>query len=623
MSSYMGKFLVADLSSGASEVYNLNPSIRDALVGGKGVGARLLYDLVPPDADALGPANALIFMTGPLTGTGAPAMRGCVITRSPLTGTFLDSYFGGHFAPEIKYAGYDGIVIIGSSEKPVYLWVDDGRVEFRDASHLEGADTFAANWSIKDELGDESVKVACIGPAGENLARMALISCEYNRQAGRGGAGAVMGSKNLKAVALRGTHPVMVSDLAAFQKAANKACAELGEETMGDFTYGGTAVSVPFSDEFGLLPSHNYQRGSFEKASSLDDQAQKKAFWLRDLACAGCPIRCSKMGRIRSGRYKGLVSDAVEYELAALLGANLEIGDVKALVHLAERCDALGLDGISAGGVIGFALEAYEKGIITSADTGGIELGFGSVESAEYLLEAIAFRQGGIGELLAGGVKRASEGLGRGSESFAVHIKGLECPAWGPRGVPGMALALATADRGGCHQRAFPVIYEAGGEWKGDPVEQTAVEGKAEMVYEPQNYLAALDTFIKCDFAQYGIGEDTYRELLRAATGKELSKDGLYELGERVWNLVRVFNVRQGFTRKDDILPARFMTEPLPDGPAKGHVISAPILDRLIDEYYELRGWDENGLPKRETLERLGVVELLQEPVLTKFSEED
>jgi len=621
MTSYMGKILVADLSTAECAEYAVKPHVLDLLVGGKGVGARLLYDLVSPDADPLGPGNAIMFMTGPLTGTQAPAMRGCVITRSPLTGTFLDSYFGGHFSPEIKYAGYDALVVLGKSPTPVYLWIDDGKVELRDASHLQGADTFITNRAIKAELGDPSVKVACIGPAGENLVRMALVSCEYNRQAGRGGAGAVMGSKNLKAVALRGTHLVKVSDKEGFQKAVDKAYGELSEETMGDFTYGGTAVSVPFSDEFGLLPTHNYQRGSFEKASSLDDQAQKKSLWLRDIACAGCPIRCSKMGKIRSGRYKGLVSDAVEYELAALLGANLEIGDVKALTHLAERCDALGLDGISAGGAIGFALEAFEKGVITKADTGGVGLSFGSVESADHLLEAIAFRKGELGDLLANGVMRASQGLGKGSESFAIHIKGLECPAWGPRGVPGMALALATADRGGCHQRAFPVIYEAGGEWKGKPVDQTAIEGKAEMVYGPQNYLAALDTFIKCDFAQYGIGEDTYRELLRTATGKELTTEGLYRLGERVWNLVRVFNVRQGFTRKDDLLPERFMKEPLQDGPAKGHVISASDLDRLLDDYYGLRGWDEDGIPERETLEGLGVVELLTGPVIEKLDE--
>ncbi len=621
MTSYMGKILVVDLSTTESAEYTVEPHVLDMLVGGKGLGARLLYDLVAPDADPLGPGNAIMFMTGPLTGTQAPAMRGCVITRSPLTGTFLDSYFGGHFSPEIKYAGYDALVILGKSPSPVYLWIDDDKIELRDASHLQGADTFVTNRTIKAELGDPTVKVACIGPAGENLVRMALVSCEYNRQAGRGGAGAVMGSKNLKAVALRGTHLVTVSDREGFQKAVDKAYGELGEETMGDFIYGGTAVSVPFADEFGLLPTRNYQRGSFEKASGLDDQAQKKSLWLRDLACAGCPIRCSKMGKIRSGRYKGLVSDAVEYELAALLGANLEIGDVKALTHLAERCDALGIDGISAGGAIGFALEAFEKGAITTADTGGVELSFGSVESADYLLEAIAFRKGGLGDLLANGVMRAAQGLGKGSESFAIHIKGLECPAWGPRGVPGMALALATADRGGCHQRAFPVIYEAGGEWKGKPVDQTAIEGKAEMVYGPQNYLAALDTFIKCDFAQYGIGEDTYRELLRTATGKELSTEELYRLGERVWNLVRVFNVRQGFTRKDDILPERFMKEPLQDGPAKGHVISASDLDRLLDDYYGLRGWDEDGIPQRETLEGLGVVELLTSPVLAKLDE--
>ncbi|MDM8525879.1 aldehyde ferredoxin oxidoreductase family protein [Desulfococcaceae bacterium HSG8] len=609
MTSYMGKFLIIDLSRQEASAAVLNPGIQKLLIGGKGVGAKILYDLVPEGCDPLGDENVLVFMTGPLTGTQAPAMRGCVIAKSPLTGTFADSYYGGHFSPEIKYAGYDGIVIRGRASSPVYVWIDDDKVEFRSASHLWGKDTFATNWLIKNELVDKSIKVACIGPGGENLVRFALVSCEYNRQAGRGGMGAVMGSKNLKAIAVRGNHIVRVKDSDTFRKAVHKAYSEMNENTTGAFTLEGTAGSIPFANEIGLLPSRNYYDGTFDKAESIGPEAQRKKLWYRDLACAGCPIRCSKMGKIRSGKFAGTISDAVEYELLGLLGSNLEISDIRAITHLASRCDALGLDGMSAGGVIGFAMEAFEKGLIRPSDADGKELRFGSVEAADYLIDAIAFRKGELGRTLGEGVRQAAGKFGGEAEGFAVHIKGLEYPAWGPRGVPGMALALATADRGGCHQRGFPILAEIEGEWNGKTIEQLGLKHKGEMVAHMQNYLAALDTLVKCDFAQYGIQEDTYREMLAAATGTEFSFEELLALGDRIWNMVKCFNVREGFERKDDTLPRRFMEEPLPSGPCKGHRITGEDLKTLLDDYYRARGWDSDGKPLPETLERLDLVE--------------
>ncbi|GAB4271278.1 MAG: aldehyde ferredoxin oxidoreductase [Deferrisomatales bacterium] len=614
MNGYMGKLLSVDLGTGTVETREVSEGLLRTFVGGKGLGARLLYEWLPAGCDPLGDDNVLMFLTGPLTGTQAPAMRGCVVTKSPLTGTFLDSYYGGHFSPEIKYAGYDGIVIRGRAARPVYLWVDDDRVELRDATHLAGLDTVQTNWAIKDELGDASVKVACIGPAGEQGVRYALVSCEYNRQAGRGGAGTVMGAKRLKAVAVRGTRLVRVGDPEAFGAAVAKAYGELNEETTGAFTAEGTAGSIPFANEAGLLPVRNYQDGVFDEADGLGAGAQVEALWERDVACAGCPIRCSKTGRLRGGRHAGTTSDAVEYENLAMLGSNLGISDIRAVTRLAERCDALGLDGMSTGGAIGFAMEAYERGVLGTSDAEGRELRFGDAEAAAYLVEAIAFGRGRLGKLLGQGVKRAAEELGGEAGSFAVHIKGLECPAWGPRSVPGMALALATADRGGCHQRAFPILYEVGGQWKGEPVDRLGLTHKGEIVAHLQNYLAALDTLVKCDFAQYGIQEDTYRALLAAATGMELSREGLLELGERVWNMVRLFNIREGFARKDDTLPRRFLTEPLPSGPYKGTVVREQDLQALLDDYYRVRGWDADARPLPETLDRLGLGELVDAP---------
>ncbi len=608
MYSYMGKLLYVDLSKNSCQAVPLDERLVELFVGGKGFGAKILYDLLPPGCDPLSPENVLMFMAGPLTGTLAPAMRGCVITRSPLTGTFVDSYFGGHFAPEIRYAGFDGIIITGAAETPCYIWVDNGVAEIRNATHLWGLDTFTVTELIKEELGDRTVKTACIGPAGEKKVAYALVNCEYNRHAGRGGTGAVMGAKNLKAVVLRGRKVIRPYDPAAFQAAVDQAYRDLqAEEGISAFNVDGTAGSIDFANDEHLLPAYNYYDGAFDGAAGLNAVAQRKQLWLRDVACAGCPIACGKVGRIRRGRHKGLVSDVVEYETAAMMGSNLGIGDVREVAYLVKKCDALGLDGMSAGGVIGFAMEAFKKGIITAADTEGVNLAFGDAAAADYLLEIIAARKEGLGDTLAGGVKKAAQALGGGSEDFAVHVKGLECPAWGPRTVPGMALALATADRGGCHQRAFPILYEVGGFWNDEPVDRLGLKDKGEIVAYLQNYLAGLDTLVKCDFGQYGVKAETYCRMLTAATGRNWTVEELLLLGERVWNQVRLFNLREGFSRSDDTLPKRFMEEPLPGGPYKGHMITGADLNRLLDDYYSSRGWNREGVPTAAKLEQLNL----------------
>ncbi|KJS21563.1 MAG: aldehyde:ferredoxin oxidoreductase [Clostridiaceae bacterium BRH_c20a] len=608
MTSYMGKLLLVNLSEGSAGPIEINPQIQELFVGGKGFGAKILFDMLPVGCDPLGPENIIMFMPGPLTGTIAPGMRGCVVTKSPLTGTFVDSYFGGHFAPEIRYAGYDGLVILGKSTKPCYLWIDDDKVEVKSAEHLWGLDTFEVNERIKDELGDKSVKIASIGPAGEKLVKFALISCEYNRHAGRGGTGAVMGSKHLKAIALRGSKVIKVMDQEAFDAAVARAYKELkGEPAIEGFNIGGTASSIDFANEEHLLPTYNYSQGTFEGADGLNAVAQRKHLWLRDVACAGCPIACSKVGKIRSGRYKGLISDIVEYETAAMVGSNLGIKDTREVIRLVKECDALGLDGISAGGVAGFAIEAFNKRLITLEDTGGLELSFGNADAVAYLFKIIAKREQGLGDTLARGVKEAAEIIGGGAEDFAVHVKALETPAWGPRSVPAMGLAYATADRGGCHQRAFPILYELGGTWKGKSVDRLGLKDKGEIVAYMQNYLAALDTLVKCDFAQYGIKGDTYCSLLSAATGRGWTIEGLQVMGERVWNLIRQFNAREGFERKDDTLPKRFMEEPLPSGPNQGHRITQEDLSKMLDDYYKFREWDTNGIPSEEKLQQLGL----------------
>ena len=317
----------------------------------------------------------------------------------------------------------------------------------------------------------------------------------------------------------------------------------------------------------------------------------------------GCPIRCSKIGAVRTGKYKSFVTDIVEYESAALMGSNLDISDVRAVAYLTKLCDLYGMDSMSTGTLIGFAMEACEKGILSAPD--GIDLRFGNVEAAEYLICSIAENKNDIGILLSRGVKRASEELGAPATEIAMHTKGLESPAWGPRGVSGMGLALMTADRGGCHQRGFPVSYELSGEWEGIALDPLSPEGKAPMVVALQNYSAGTDALVKCDFGSFGISDTTYAEMLSAATGRELTPDIFPELGERIWNLIRCFNLAQGIGPEEDTLPMRFVKEGIADGPAKGCRITKEDMVQMKQEYYKIRGWDEKGVPLSDTLTRL------------------
>lgn len=624
---YMGQLLFINLSTGLIERIPLPKCLVDDYIGGKGFGARLLYDFSsdiplspsflslfpkehPTESPWLQDNTPLMFMTGPLTGTIAPAMRGCVVTRSPLTGIFLDSYFGGSLSPEIKYAGYDGIVITGSAPQPSWLYIDNDTVEIRNGSHLWGMDALEANHAIKNEIGDDTVKIASIGQAGENGVGFALICCEYNRQAGRGGAGAVMGGKNLKAISVRGTQPVRVADPEAFEAAHQKALVELkGSADVEALRMAGTASAVDYANETGLLPHRNYQNGTFAKASNLADSGQKKHLWLGASACMGCPIRCSKMGSVRLGKYKGIVTDIVEYESAALMGANLDIADVRAVAHLVKLCDRFGMDSMSTGSVIGFAMEAFEKKMLNDFELPhGISLDFGNVKGAEHLIRAMAFQETELGRLLSKGVKKAAETLGGTAPDFAMHTKGLESPGWSPRGAFGMGLAYMTTDRGGCHQRGFPISYEVGGvPWKGKKLDPFSPKEKADMVVSLQNYSAGTDTLVKCDFGSFGISQETYAALLSAATGKPVIPETLHETGERIWNLVRLYNMMQGIDASHDTLPKRFVKEALPDGPGAGHRITESDMLYMKQEYYNIRGWSETGFPLDNTLKRLRI----------------
>jgi aldehyde:ferredoxin oxidoreductase len=599
---YMGQFLYIDLETRTSKKIEVPQWLKEKYIGGKGFGAKLLVDLTDQGIDPFGPENLLMFLTGPLCSTTAPAMRTCIVCKSPATNTFLDSYVGGRFGAEIKYAGYDGIIIRGIADEPVYLWIQDERIEFRSAEHIWGSDSLKANELIKQELKNEDATVATIGQAGENKVLFSLIACEYNRQAGRGGAGAVMGSKKLKGIAINGTQFVKVNQPEPFLASVNKAVEEIkAAEDCTALTAAGTSYAIPWSSEVGLLPFKNHSSQQDPNVKKIGDAAQDKHLFLGKSACLGCPIRCSQMGAVRTGKFAPFVTDIVEYESVAMLGSNLAISSIRDIAYLTKLCDTFGMDSISAGGVVAFAFEAAEKGFIKAPDEGLLE--FGSTKGAEYLIKSIALQENELGKLLGQGVKRAAEIIGKNTSDFAIHVKGLEIPGWAVRGAPGMGLAYATSDRGACHQRGFMVGYEHGGVlYEGKPVSSYEVEQKAEILVKDQDYLAGLDAFIKCDFGSFGISAGTYIELLNSATGQKRKDGFIEELGGRLWNLVRLFNLREGLDANDDTLPKRLTHEVLEDGPQKGQRIKPEDLDLMLKKYYGIRNWNAEGQPTKECL---------------------
>ncbi len=604
---YMGQILYIDLETLTSQILTVPEWLKEEYVGGKGFGAKLLYDLTPKGLDPLGPDNLLMFLTGPLCSTTAPAMRSCIVCKSPATNTFLDSYVGGRLGAEIKFAGYDGLIIRGIAKEPVYLWIKDETIEFRSAKKIWGTDSLKANKLIKQELNSQEPTIATIGQAGENQVLFSLINCEYNRQAGRGGAGAVMGSKNLKGIAIKGTQFVEISQPEPFQTAVQNANTEIN--SAGDcqaLTAAGTSYVVPWASEVGLLPYKNHLSQQDPNVKKIGNVAQEKHLFLGKSACFGCPIRCSQMGAVRTGKSASFVTDIVEYESVAMLGSNLAISNIRDIAYLTKLCDTYGMDSISAGCVIAFAFEAVEKGLIDPPEKELLE--FGRTKGAEYLIRSIALQENELGKLLGQGVKRAAEQLGNNASDYAMHVKGLEFPGWSVRGAPGMGLAYATSDRGACHQRGFLIGYEHGGEpYKGKAVERYAIEQKAEILVGEQNYLAGLDTLIKCDFGSFGISAQTYINLLNAATGQTRPVDFLSELGGRIWNLVRLFNNREGLDKNSDTLPKRVTHQILKGGPQKGQRIKPKDLDLMLKEYYRIRNWDTEGQPTAECLNQYGL----------------
>ncbi|MGQ9832598.1 MAG: aldehyde ferredoxin oxidoreductase family protein [Candidatus Villigracilaceae bacterium] len=602
MNGYGGHILRVNLTTGQVKKEPTPPEVARDYLGGRGFGIYFLLTEVPKGADPLGPENKLIISSGPLSGLLVAGGGKCDWTcKAPLTGGYASASMGGHFTAEMKYAGLDSIILEGISPKPVYLFIDDDKIELRDAAEYWGQGSITVEKKMKDKFGEE-FQIAVIGPAGENMVSFAHINHDFGRQAGRGGVGAVMGSKKVKAIVVRGTKSVPVADMEAYRKAGMalyKACKDA--EGLKEWTRYGTTIVTSWCNEVGALPTRNFSAGSFEGAQGIYGQTMREKIVVTDKGCFGCPSPCGKYSKTK--KYNSYV-EGPEYETIGLLGSNVGIDDIEAVAQANLLCDEMGIDTISTGNVIAWAMECYEKGIFTKQDTGGIELKFGNAEAVFKMIEMITKREG-LGALLADGVKKASQEIGKGTEKFAIHVKGMEQSGYQTHNATAMLLAYMTSDVGAHHNRAWAITYDI------QVGREKVVPEKVARVIWLQHFRPMFDVLGACrlQWVELGIDRDLYVPLLEAITGIHRTWEDLEKVGERIWNLTRLYWARENpdFGRAWDMPAPRFYEEPPTSGVTKGQYTKLEDVNKLLDMYYEQRGWDSNGLPKPETLERLGI----------------
>jgi aldehyde:ferredoxin oxidoreductase len=605
---YMGRILRVNLETGITRFEALDRRRAVRFIGGRGLAISYLLDEVDPHCDPLSPQNKLIMMTGPLTGTRAPtAARYIVTTKSPLTGGVTCSNSGGYFPMMLKKAGIDGIIFEDSSPEPVYLWVKEDLVELRSAKHLWGKDTHETTDRLLLET-ERKARVACIGPAGENLVLFACIMNDRDRAAGRSGVGAVMGSKKLKAVVVSGTRKVPLHDEGAFRSLAEGFLNRFKEAARNQppplRTYG-TAITVVGTQKTGILPTRNFQHGTFEHWQNIGGEALTEKYLLKPKACFSCPIACGRVTRISEGPYRG-EGEGPEYETVYSLGSDCGVSDLAALTKANYVCNEMGMDTISMGATIAAAMEMFEKGILTETDI-GCPLPFGDGDALIEMCRKTALRQG-FGEHLALGSLRMAGNFGH--PELAMVSKGQEFAGYDPRGEKGMGLAYATSPIGASHMRGDPAYIEI----LGVPtlIDPLTWEDKPQLVKDWQDVFTVIDSAGLCVFFSVrnyvtptrDIRPEGILHLLNTSTGAQYDMATLIEAAERIFNAERLFLVRAGFSAKDDSLPPRMVKEPMPDGPAQGQVCE---LEKMLPLYYELRGWDPEGRPRQSTLEALGL----------------
>lgn len=622
MYGYAGRILRVDLTRGEAGKEPLDSDLARRFLGGTGYASWLLYHEVGPEVDPLGPHNKLYFFTGPFTGTMWPqGNRYVVTTRSPLTGIWGEAHAAGHWAPALKFAGYDGLVVEGASPRPVYILVEDGRVEIRDAGHLWGKNVHETEDILLDAHGDDC-RVASIGPAGENLVLVAAIVNDRDRVAARCGVGAVMGAKRLKAICVRGTGGVEVADRARYPEFCRRMIQKLLDDPIaGTRVVYGTAGLMEIMSDIGRVPTWNLRSGVFPGARRIGGRRLRQDYLIKPRADFACAQRCGRYVEVREGRFR-CRTGGPEFETLAALGSRCGVDDLEAVIYAGYLCNVLGLDTIGAGAVISWAMEAWERGLLPRELVGDLDLSWGNADTMVELVRRLAYRQG-LGDFLANGSLRAARELGPEAEKLVMHVKGMEIAGQEPRGQKSMGLAMATSARGADHLYAFPVLDEGGfdeeirrvygPQYMPEMADRLSPVHKGHMVYVNENWAAVVESVGACKYGTMvppTLGYEEVAEGLALTCGMDFSVADLEKLGERVVNLQRMYNVRLGLRRAHDTLPERLLKEPAPDGPARGHVVE---LDYMLDEYYRERGWTPDGIPTRERLQELGLPELVRD----------
>jgi aldehyde:ferredoxin oxidoreductase len=611
MPGFEGRILDIDLSTGAVGESAADKNDLRGLIGGAGLAAKLFLDRVAPDVDPLSPDNVLFLMTGPLTGMALPgAGRLAAGFKSPLTNIWGEANCGGNFGPELRFAGYDGLSVKGASDKPVYILIDDGRVEIKDASDLWGKDSYDTTDAIKErEGGTKKVRVLAIGQAGENLVKYASILNDKEAILGRCGGGAVMGSKKLKAIAVRGSGKVEPAKPAEFDEVRKQVQEKVNEHVATLFlrehgTNGGMMVQATTGD----LPGKNWSQGdNMPVAMQIEGMTMTATYLVKGQACHRCPVACKRIVAVKEGPHQVDEGPGPEFEAAASFGTLLMVSDLAGIIKANDVCNRYGLDVISCGSAMGFAIDCFENGVIDAKDTDGIEMKWGDIDAVLKMVDKVSRREG-FGDVLADGVKRAAQKIGKNAQEYAIEVKGLEAPMHDPRAGHGLGLSYATSIRGACHLMSLDVQAEIGAFTSpeiGLPggYDARSSEGKAEMTMICENVAMVLNGAIMCYFTMLAMSMGDLLEMLKVTTGYDYDLKELMECGERNWMLKRGLGCLMGATAADDRLPKRLLTA-LPDGPAAG---SVPNMDLMLKEYYQLRPLDAEGRPDREKLRSLGL----------------
>jgi len=602
-----GRVLVIDLSNHRSEVLEIEPKTLKMFVGGAALAAHLYTRFVKGDVSPLDPASPLIIMTGPLTGTSAILSgRHGIAGRSPLTGFWGEASVGGHWGRELRRTGFDGLVLLGKADNRTYLFLQDGKLEFRDASHIWGLDTFETDRILHEELA-ENVQVCTIGPGGEKLVKYAGVFTDgvHARTAGRCGLGSIMGSKNLKAVVVQGNGEIPVDDMEGLRKSVRELMPSFVGKMKGMSDYGTPGI-LESCEAVGDLPIRNWTQGKWtENAQKIGGMEFNGGYLKRQFHCAGCPVGC---GRTVGGTIDPSLdaTGGPEYETLAMLGSNCLINDLSSLMRLNELVNRLGLDSIETGAVVAFCMELYERGLIGRKELGAVELRWGDARASESLIRMIAGREG-FGDILAEGLKYAADTIGGMAAEFAIQSNNMALPAHDPRAYASIALGYATSPRGPCHTNCFSHIFERWSTFPEIGIEQVLdpfqSQGKADLVIKAQNVMNLWENLALCKFTFFGDVQLRHvSEWLRCTTGWDMSVGDLIEVGERSVNLKRQLNVTWGVSRKNDTLPPRVITHRVRDGGAGDHL---PCFNVMLADYYEQRGWDKEGIPTKETLDRM------------------